>query len=45
MEQIAFIAGQSVFYWKPLLLTAGVVTSIFFFLWLYLQEGAPATSF
>lgn len=44
MEQIAFIAGQSVFYWKPLLLTAGVVTSIFFFLWLYLQEGGRGLS-
>lgn len=44
MEQIAFIAGQSVFYWKPLLLTAGVVTSIFFFLWLYLRDGGRGLS-
>lgn len=44
MEQIALIAGQFVFYWKPLLLTAGVVTAIFFFLWLYLQEAGRAIS-
>ena len=44
MEQIALIAGQFVFYWKPLLLTAGVVTAIFFFLWLYLQEAGRGLS-
>lgn len=44
MEQIAFIAGQTVFYWKPLLLTAGILTSIFFFLCLYLRESGRGLS-
>ena len=35
MEQIALIAGQSVIYWKPLLLTAGIVTAVFFFIMRY----------
>lgn len=44
MEQIAFIAGKTVVYWKPLLLMAGAVTAIFFFLWLYLQESGRGLS-
>lgn len=44
MEQIALIAGQFVFYWKPLLLMGGTVTSIFLFLWLYLQEDGRSLS-
>ena len=44
MEQIALIAGQSVIYWKPLLLTAGIVTAVFFFLGLYLREGGRGLS-
>ena len=44
MEQIAFITGSSVFYWKPLLLSAGAVTSIFFFLSLYLRERGRGIS-
>ena len=44
MEQIAFITGHAVFYWRPLLLSAGVVTSIFFFLSLYLRKKGQAVS-
>ena len=44
MEQIAFITGHAVFYWRPLLLAAGVVTSIFFFLSLYLRKKGRSVS-
>ena len=32
MERIALIAGNLVIYWRPLLVTAGAVTAIFFFM-------------
>lgn len=42
MEQIALIAGDSVIYWRSLLVTAGVITAILFFLAFYLRK--PGTS-
>ena len=43
MERIALIAGDSVIYWRSLLITAGTVTAIMFFLAFYLRK--PDTSF
>lgn len=38
MEQIAFIVGDTLIYWRPLLLIAGAVTAVCFFLALYLRQ-------
>lgn len=37
MEQIAFISGDFVVFWRPLLISAGALTSVLFFLGLYLM--------
>lgn len=42
MERIALIAGNLVIYWRPLLVTAGAVTAIFFFLAFYLRKPGNA---
>lgn len=39
MEKIAFISDSVVIFWRPLLLTAGTLTAVFFFLALYLLKA------
>lgn len=39
MEKIAFISDDIVIFWRPLLLTAGTLTAVFFFLALYLMKA------
>ena len=43
MEQIAFISGRSVVYWRPLLICAGALTSILLFTGLYLLNPYHST--
>ena len=42
MEQIAFIVGDTLIYWRPLLLCAGALTAVFFFLAFYLRRPGRA---